>query len=56
MLTKLMYFSRSRDPLVKEETIDGVGSASYYVRGAMDMSIMPVEITSLIEPYRRIAV
>lgn len=52
MLTSLMWFSKDRDPKVKEEVVQGVGSTAYWVRGENETSIMPIEVLSLIDPYR----
>lgn len=52
MLVKLLWFGRKRDPLLKDEEVAGIGRSTYFVRGEQDKSLMPLEITSLLDPYR----
>lgn len=43
----------SRDPLVKSETVEGIGSTSWWVPGAGSMFADP-EAEQLLHPYRRL--
>lgn len=57
-LVKQRWFSRRRDPLVKAETIDGVGSEQYWVGpvpGAAS-GTYPDETQRAIDRYRRVLV
>lgn len=44
---------RRRDPLVKQESTEGVGSVSYWVPGSSS-SLPDPEAESLLKPYRRV--
>jgi hypothetical protein len=45
------YAGRGRDPMLRSETTEGVGSASFIATA--DMSALPPQAVSLLEPYRR---
>jgi len=49
-LVKLRYFARTRDPLLKQENADGVGSSTYWV-GPTDTGLPP-DIQDLLDNYR----
>lgn len=46
--------ARARDPLVKAETVEGIGSTSWWVPGAADALPHP-EAAQLLQPYVRFA-
>lgn len=45
---------RGRDPLIRSETAEGVGSVSYAVTTAAGVGQLPAEALALLEPYRRL--
>ncbi|MFC0410977.1 head-tail connector protein [Roseomonas elaeocarpi] len=45
------HAARGRDPMLRSETTEGVGSASFIATA--DMSGMPPQAAALLEPYRR---
>ena len=50
-LIKLARTARTRDPLVKSETVDGVGRQDFWVGGIGEGSLPP-NITMKIDAYR----
>ncbi len=54
-LVKQRWFARTRDPLVKGASLDGVMSEQYWV-GDVNTVGMPAEVTAVFDRYRRIAV
>lgn len=54
-LVKQRWFARTRDPLVKGASLDGVMSEQYWV-GDVNTVGMPAEVTAVFDKYRRIAV
>ena len=52
MLCKVDYFARTRDPLVKAESIEGVIRTDYWVGGFGSGSGLPPDVEMLLQPYR----
>ncbi|TWB19203.1 head-tail connector protein [Nitrospirillum bahiense] len=52
LLVKSAYFSRTRDPLVKSETVPGVLSTTWAVGGAGEDGALPPEVEALLCSYR----
>lgn len=52
LLVKAEWFARTRDPLVKSEGIDGVGTTTYWVGGAGDDAALPSDVAGLLTPHR----
>ena len=46
------FFSRGRDPYLKQETSPAVGEKIYWVGGPPKSGSLPEEIAGLIDPYR----
>lgn len=56
-LVKLMQSATSRDPLVKQESIPGVGEWQYWVGGIPgSVGNLPPDIQAMLDPYRWISV
>ena len=55
-LVKLRYHARGRDPLLRGQEHDGVGSETYWVGGASDGGAMPPDIRALLDPHREMLV
>ncbi|MBN9241906.1 MAG: phage head-tail connector protein [Mesorhizobium sp.] len=50
-LVKAGWFARSRDPLIRSETIEGAGSTDYF---SGTVSRLPPDVESLLSPYRNL--
>lgn len=52
-----LYFGAARDPLIKGESADGIGSVDYWVGGMPGAGgDLPPDVTALLDPYRRLVV
>jgi uncharacterized phiE125 gp8 family phage protein len=47
-MIKLSWFARTRDPLIRAEAVEGVGSLQYYSSDVY----LPAEVEGLLTPYR----
>lgn len=47
--------ARGRDPLVRQENVDGLGSLSYWIQSPMEAGDLPPAVVTKLAPYRRIA-
>lgn len=47
--------ARGRDPLVRQENVDGLGSLSYWVQSPAEAGELPPAVVTKLAPYRRIA-
>lgn len=50
-LVKAAWFARSRDPLIRSETVEGAGSTDYF---SGTVSRLPPDVESLLSPYRNL--
>jgi hypothetical protein len=50
-LIKAHWYARNRDPLIRSETSEGIGSTDYF---AGTISQLPPEVESLLPPYRNL--
>lgn len=50
-LVKSNWFARTRDPMIRSETVDGAGSTDYFSGTA---SRLPPDVESLLSPYRNV--
>lgn len=48
------YGSRGRDPLIRSETAEGVGTITYATTPAAGVGALPAEALALLAPYRRL--
>ena len=55
-LVKAWFMSRARDPQIKAETVDGIGSTSYGFSGLDRGFSLPPEVEGLLAPYRAVGV
>ena len=52
-LVKILYFGQTRDPMVKQENIHGVGETSFWFgSGPSATSGMPAWVTDQLDNYR----
>lgn len=56
LLVKTAYFGRDRDPQIKTETVEGVGSTSYGFAGLDRGFTLPPEVEGLLSRYRAVSV
>lgn len=52
---KVLWFGGGRDPLLKSESVDGLGSQDYWVRDGA-ASALPSEVVALLGPHRDLRV
>ena len=50
-VTKAAYYNRQRDPLLRSENVEGIGSSSWLDPRA-GMEAMPPQAAALVQPYR----
>lgn len=50
-MVKSRYMARGRDPFVRQETVDGVGSNTYYVSASAEGNLTP-DIADILDNYR----
>lgn len=53
LLVKAGWFSRARDPLVRAETVDGIGSTTYWVGGFSEGTSLPLDVEGMLSAYRQ---
>ncbi|WP_111355250.1 phage head-tail connector protein [Rhodoplanes elegans] len=47
--------ARGRDPLVRSESVPGLGDTSYWIQSPMEAGELPPSVATKLAPYRRIA-
>lgn len=55
-LIKTLWFSLTRDPLVRSVEVPGVMTETFWVGGIGDNGALPPNVTALLDPYRRLGV
>lgn len=53
-LIKAARAARTRDPLIRSESVDGVGRTDYWVRGIGESGGIPPDVASKLDPYRNL--
>lgn len=58
LLVTLDQYAQGRDPLLRSETVDGIGAVGYALPGAVGglEGGMPGDVAALLDPYRRVLV
>ena len=52
-MIKQNWFSLSRDPMTRSETVDGIGRVDFWVGSVPGSGALPADAVTLLEPYRR---
>lgn len=55
-LVSSYWFSRGRDSLVRQETVDGAGSTTYWIGAVGESGSLPPSVESKIAPYKRMVI
>lgn len=50
-LVRMARASRSRDPTIKSETVEGVGQTVYWISGSANFGSMPPDVTGILDQY-----
>lgn len=53
LLLKSWWFARTRDPLVKQESISGVADVAYWVAAPGQAADLPPDVAALLDKYRK---
>ena len=55
-LVSSYWFARGRDSLVRQETVDGAGSTTYWIGAVGESGSLPPSVESKIAPYKRMVI